>query len=452
VELLLGDAASRAAKYLEALPERRVAPSPSALEGLARFYRPLQDQPLAEADVLEELDTIGSPATVASAGGKYFGFVIGGSLPAALAANILAAAWDQNAVLEIASPVAAALEKVCRSWIADVFGLPTDTEVGFVTSATMANFAGLAAARHALLQAQGWDVEARGLFSAPPITVIVGDEVHVSLLKALSMLGLGRDRVVRVPVDGQGRMIPAQIPQIEGPTVVCLQAGNVNTGAFDPAEEIASKLQGTGAWIHIDGAFGLWAAASPSRRHLARGVEKADSLATDAHKWLNVPYDSGLVIVRDKRHLNAAMSSSAAYLIEGDTRDPHLFVPEMSRRARAIEIWAALRSLGRAGLADLIDRSCEHARHFADALEGAGYQVLNEVVLNQVLVSFGTAEVTRRMIARVQEDGTCWCGGTLWQGKTAMRISVSSWATTDRDVARSLDAILRIAAEGQSPA
>ena len=316
----------------------------------------------------------------------------------------------------------------------------------------MANFAGLAAARHALLQAQGWDVEARGLFGAPPFTVIVGDEVHVSLLKALGMLGLGRGRVVRVPVDGQGRMIPARVPRIEGPTVVCLQAGNVNTGAFDPAEEIASALQGSGAWIHIDGAFGLWAAASSSRQHLARGVEQADSLATDAHKWLNVPYDSGLVLVRDGRHLKAAMSSSAAYLIEGETRDPHLFVPEMSRRARAIEIWAALRSLGRDGLADLIDRSCNQASRFAVALAEAGHAVLNEVVLNQVLVSFGSPEVTRRVIARVQEEGTCWCGGTVWQGKTAMRISLSSWATTDDDVARSIDAILQCAAEAQSTA
>jgi glutamate/tyrosine decarboxylase-like PLP-dependent enzyme len=434
------------------LDERRVSPAPSALEDLGKFAIPLQDQPLDAAEVLAELDAFGSPATVASAGGRYFGFVIGGSLPAALAANILAAAWDQNAGLEISSPVAAALERVCRTWIVGLFGLPPEAEVGFVTSATMANFAGLAAARHALLEAQGWDVETKGLFGGPPITVIVGDEVHVSLLKALSLLGLGRERVVRVPVDGQGRMIPEHIPEIRGPTMVCLQAGNVNTGAFDPAQEIASRLQGTGAWIHVDGAFGLWAAASPSRRHLAGGVERADSLATDAHKWLNVPYDSGLVIVRDKRHLNAAMSSSAAYLIEGERREPHHFVPEMSRRGRGIEIWAALRSLGRVGLADLIDRCCDHARHFAEALEAAGHQVLNEVVLNQVLVSFGTAEVTRRVIARLQEEGTCWCGGTVWQGQTAMRISVSSWATTDRDVARSLDAILSIAAEVKSPA
>jgi len=447
VEELLRDATNRAIKYLGTMRERRVSPAPSAIEGLAGFAKPLQDQPLAPAKVLEELDTLGSPATVASAGGRFFGFVIGGSLPAALAANVLAAAWDQNAVLEVTSPVAAALEKACQAWIADLFGLPPEVEVGFVTGATMANFTGLAAARHALLQGQGWDVEGQGLFGAPPITVIVGDEVHVSLLKALSMLGLGRDRVVKVGVDEQGRIIPEQIPPILGPTIVCLQAGNVNTGAFDPLDEVAARLRGAPAWVHVDGAFGLWAASSPSRRHLLRGLDRADSVATDAHKWLNVPYDSGLVIVRDKRHLNAAMSSSAAYLAESQTRDPHLFVPEMSRRARAIEIWAALRSLGKAGLADLIDRSCEHARHFAQAFRRAGYHVLNDVVINQVLVSFGEPEITRQVIARVQQDGTCWCGGTLWQGKTAMRVSVSSWATTERDVSRSIEAILRIAAD-----
>jgi glutamate/tyrosine decarboxylase-like PLP-dependent enzyme len=449
---ILNDAAQRAARYLQALHTRRVSPAPSALEGLGRFSIPLQDEPMEAAKVLAELDTFGSPATMASAGGRFFGFVTGGSLPAALAANMLAAAWDQNAILEVASPVAAALEKICRRWIVNLFGLPTETEVGFVTDATMANFTGLAAARHALLQSQGWDVEAKGLFGAPPITVIVGDEVHVSVLKALGMLGLGRERVIRVPVDGQGRLIPARLPQIKGPTIVCLQAGNVNTGAFDPVEEVAARLEGSGAWMHVDGAFGLWAAASPSRRALVSGVEKADSLATDAHKWLNVPYDSGLVLVRDKRALNAAMSSSAAYLIKGETRDPHLFVPEMSRRARGVEIWAALRSLGRSGLTDLIDRCCEDAKQFAEGLQKSGYQVLNEVVLNQVLVSFGSGEQTRRVIARIQEDGTCWCGGTVWQGKTAMRISVSSWATTGQDVARSLDAMLRIAAETQSPA
>lgn len=443
------DAAGRAAEYLAAAPEQRVFPTHSSLAGLAAFADELQDQPLSPEDVIDELDTIGSPATVRSAGGRYFGFVTGGSLPAALGANILAAAWDQNGVLEVSSPVASTLEKVCRTWLLDLLHLPSEMEVGFVSGATMANFTGLAAARHALLAAEGWNVESHGLFGAPPLAVVVGEEVHVSLLKALSMLGLGRERVLRVPADGQGRMIAEELPRIGGPTIVCVQAGNVNTGAFDPIDEVAAMLEGTPAWLHVDGAFGLWAAASPSKRHLTQGIARADSLAVDAHKWLNVPYDSGLAFVRERRHLNAAMAASAAYLGEGETRDPHLFVPEMSRRARGVEIWAALRSLGRDGLRDLIDRCCAHAVRFAQGLEEAGYEVLNDVVLNQVLVSFGAPEVTRQVIAGVQEDGTCWAGGTEWQGRTAMRISVSSWATTDEDVDRSLEAILRLAADSQ---
>jgi glutamate/tyrosine decarboxylase-like PLP-dependent enzyme len=325
--------------------------------------------------------------------------------------------------------------------------LPAGTGIGFVSGATMANFTGLAAARHALLEREGWDVEAQGLFGAPPITVVVGDEVHVSLLKALSMLGLGRERVLRVPVDGQGRMRPDALPTLSGPTIVCLQAGNVNTGAFDPAGEIIPIVRQSGVWVHVDGAFGLWAAACPSRAALAAGIQEADSWATDAHKWLNVPYDSGLVFVRDPLHLRAAMSASAAYLIEEGDREPNHYVPEMSRRARGIEIWAALRSLGRSGLAGLVERTCQYAARFADGLSRAGYEVLNEVVLNQAMVSFGDAERTREVIRRVQEDGTCWCGGTVWQGRTAMRISVSSWATTQEDVDRSLEAILRCAAK-----
>ena len=448
VERLLMDAATRAARYLDDVQTRRVAPSAPSVDGLAEFFRPLQEQPIDAAAVQEELDAAGSPATVATAGGRFFGFVIGGSLPAALAANVLAGAWDQNAGLEAASPVAIALEKVCRGWLTAALGLPAEAELGITTGATMANFSGLAAARHALLEAQGWNVEAQGLFGAPPITIIVGDEVHVSVLKALSLLGFGRDRVVRVPVDGQGRMIAEHLPRIDGPTIVCIQAGNVNTGAFDPAQEIITRLRGSGAWVHVDGAFGLWAAASRSRSHLTAGFGLADSWATDAHKWLNVPYDNGLVFVRDRRHLNAAMSSSvAAYLVESETRDPHLTVPEMSRRARGVEVWAALRSLGTEGLAELVDRPCRHAARMADALKDAGYDVLNDVVLNQVLVSFGDPETTRRVIAGIQQDGTCWFGGTLWQGRTAMRISVSSWATTDEDVDKSLEAMLRVARE-----
>lgn len=446
---LLNDVAARASRYLDEVAQRRVFPSPAALQGLQGFSVELQDEPIEAAKVLAELDALGSPATVASTGGRYFGFVTGGALPATLAANMLAGAWDQSAGLELGSPLNAHLEKVCRGWLVSLLDLPAQMEVGFVTGATMANFTGLAAARHAVLSAHGWDVEGQGLFGAPPITVVVGKEVHVSVLKGLGMLGLGRQRVVPVPVDDQGRMIAAVLPPIEGPTIVCAQAGNVNTGAFDPIGEIAARLRGTGAWLHVDGAFGLWAAAAPAKRSLVAGIELADSIATDAHKWLNVPYDSGLVFVRDRGALNAAMSASAAYYIAGESRDPHLFVPEMSRRARAVEVWAALRTLGRRGLAELIERNCEHAARFATELRKDGHEILNDVVLNQVLVAFGAPELTRRVIAAIQQDGTCWCGGTSWQGTIAMRISVSSWATTDADVTQSIEAILRCAREVQ---
>ncbi len=443
---LLEEATRRARRYLAGLEERRVSPAPDALEKLASFNEVLPEEPCDPIEVLTLLDEAGSPATMASAGGRFFGFVVGGSLPAALAANWLAGAWDQNAGIVVLSPIAAKLEEVALRWLLDVLQLPSGCGAGFVTCATQANFSGLAAARHALLARQGWNVEEQGLFGAPPLTVVVGDEVHVSVLKALSMLGLGRERVVRVPVDGQGRMRGDALPPLDENTIVCIQAGNVNTGAFDPAAEIIPQAKAAGAWVHVDGAFGLWAAAAPDRAHLVSGIAAADSWATDAHKWLNVPYDSGIVFVRDAQHLHAAMSVNAAYLVHGDTREPTHYTPDFSRRARGIEVWAALRSLGRRGLADMIERTCCHAARFAAGLSDAGYEVLNKVVLNQVLVSFGDDETTRCVIAAIQEDGTCWCGGTVWQGKTAMRISVSSWATTDEDVERSLDAMIGIAA------
>jgi len=445
MDQLLAEVIKRTKRYLAELPARQVSPAPDAVEGLRRLGVPLQDQPLEPATVLAELDDICSPATVASTGSRYFGFVIGGALPAAAAANMLAGVWDQNAGLEATSPAASFIEEVCRQWLLSLLGLPPGTAVGYVTGATMANFTGLAAARHALLAQQDWDVESRGLFGAPPIKVIVGEEVHVSVLKALSMLGLGRDRVEKVPVDSQGRMRADLLPRITGPAIICLQSGNVNTGAFDPAAAICLKAKESGAWVHVDGAFGLWAAAAPQRSYLVDGVAAADSWATDAHKWLNVPYDSGLVFVRDVRHLAAAMSTHAAYLIEGERREPCQYVPELSRRARGIEIWAALRSLGRTGLGDLIERCCEFASRFADGLQNGGHQVINDVILNQVLVKFGNEERTRRIIKRIQADGTCWCGETQWQGHVAMRISVSSWATTGDDIEKSLKAILRIA-------
>ena len=345
------------------------------------------------------------------------------------------------------SPINAKLEETALRWLIDLLGLPATTGGGFVTGATMANFTGLAAARHALLQRQGWDVEAQGLFGAPPLTVVVGDKVHVSLLKALSLLGLGRERVIRVAVDSQGCMRPDALPALDATTILCTQVGNVNTGASDPVQAITALAHEAGAWVHVDGAFGLWAAVAPARAHLVAGVGAADSWATDAHKWLNVPYDSGLVFCREPKYLHGAMSVNAAYLIQAGGREPYHYTPEMSRRTRGVEIWAALRSLGRTGLADLIERNCQSASRFAEGLQAAGYEILNDVVLNQVMVSFGDDAITRRVIASVQQEGTCWAGGTTWHGRAAMRISVSSWATTAADVEQSLAAIVRIARE-----
>jgi glutamate/tyrosine decarboxylase-like PLP-dependent enzyme len=451
MEELLSDAAQRAARYLRGLADREVAPTPDTVERLERLNIPLQSEPLPPELVLAELDDIASPATVASASGRYFGFVIGGSLPAALGANWLAGAWDQNAALRVMSPAAARLEDIAAQWLLGLLGLPNNAGVGFVTGATMANFTGLAAARSAVLARLGWDVENDGLFGAPPINVIVGDEVHVSLLKALAMLGLGRSRVTRVPVDGQGRMRPDALPEIRAPAIVCLQAGNVNTGAFDPAQAICQAAHAAGAWVHVDGAFGLWALASPKLAHLAAGIPQADSWATDAHKWLNVPYDSGLAIVRHPAPHRAAMSLRASYLQRGadEERVGMDWVPESSRRSRVIPLYALIRTLGAEGVKDLIGRTCRLARHMAALLAAAsGVRVLNEVVLNQVLVVFDgapdgdAAALTRDVIARVQAEGTCWAGGASWQGHEAMRISVSNWSTTDADIERSATAIL----------
>ena len=445
---LLSDAALRSARYLEQLNDRKVVPSAESIPRLRELEGPLPEASTDPSEVLALLDDIGSPATVATAGGRYFGFVIGGSLPASLAANWLAAAWDQNAAMQVMSPIAARLEEVVRAWTLDLLDLPATSGMGFVTCTTMANFSGLAAARSALLQRQGWNVEEQGTFGAPPFRVIVGDEVHVSVLKALNMLGLGRSRVERVPVDDQGRMRADSLPPLDAHTLICLQAGNVNTGAFDPAKEICNRARNAGAWVHVDGAFGLWAALSPQYAPLLSGVNLADSWAIDCHKWLNVPYDSGLVVVRDPAHLRRAMSAgNAAYLTQGAGREPWQFTPDSSRRARGVELWAAMRSLGRTGLREMIERNCRQARRFAEGLRAAGFTILNDVVLNQVLVSFGTPDQTNRVIAALQADGTCWCAGTIWQGHTAMRISVSSWATTDDDVERTLEAIIRIATE-----
>ena len=442
---LLATTAALAAEYLGSLAARPVAPTAEAVARLRELDEPLPDDGADPLTIVGRLHEIASPATIASAGPRYFGFVTGGSLPAALAANWLAGAWDQNGAFTAMSPAATALETVAMRWMIDVLRLPSGCGAAFVTGATMANLCGLAAARHMLLERAGWNVEADGLFGAPPITVVVGDEVHVSLLKALSILGFGAKRVTRVPIDDQGRIRADALPRLDESTICCIQAGNVNTGAFDPAPEIVAAAHDAGAWVHVDGAFGLWAAAAPARAHLLTGFADADSWAMDAHKWLNVPYDSGVAFCRDPKHLHGAMAMNAPYLVEGAGREPAHYTPEFSRRARGVEIWAALASLGRSGLADLIESNCHLAKRFADGLRAAGFEVLNDVVLNQVLVSFGDDATTRSVIDAVQREGTSWCGGTVWHGHAAMRISVSSWATTVADVDRSLDAMIRLA-------
>ena len=458
-EQALETAAAHATRFLRGLPERPVAASAGVEELRARLGGPLPDGPSDPAEVVAQLSELADDGLVASAGPRYFGFVVGGSLPAALAADWLAAAWDQNAGLFVLGPAAATVEDVAAGWLTGLLGLPATATCGFVTGGLGANFAGLAAARNHVLARAGWDVERDGLIGAPPVEVVVGAERHVTIDVALRYLGLGSGRLRVVPADDQGRMDAAALPEVlaavEGPTIVCAQAGNVNSGAFDPLPAICAAGHDHGAWVHVDGAFGLWAGASPALRHLVAGVDRADSVATDAHKWLNVPYDSGLVFVAHPQAHLAAFAKVASYLTpaQGGERDPDGFVPEASRRARGFPVWAALRSLGRSGVAELVERCCGHARRFADALAAAdGVEVLNEVVLNQVLVRFPDpggdhGGRTREVIRRVQAGGTLWLGGTTWHGMAAMRISVSNWSTTDADVDRSVTAILQATEE-----
>jgi glutamate/tyrosine decarboxylase-like PLP-dependent enzyme len=442
---VLAKAAQRSEAYVREIGSRRVAPSAEAVRAVDQLCVPLPDDGLPPGAIVDLLDRLAGPATVAATGGRYFGFVNGGVLPAALAADWMVSAWGQNVALRVMSPAAAALEDIVLNWVKDLLGLPGSCAGALVSGATMANVTGLAAARHALSERAGWDVENDGLFGAPSLQVIVGEEVHVSLIKALGILGLGRRRLTRVPVDGHGRMRSDKLPPLDNRTIVCIQAGNVNTGAFDPAREICLRARDAQAWVHVDGAFGLWAATSPRYRHLTDGFGEADSWSTDAHKWPNAGYDCGIALVRNARALRSAMSIASSYFTPGELREPSHYGPERSRRARVVPLWAALRSLGRRGLAALIERTCGHAQTFSQRLRDLGYEVLNDVVINQVLVSFGSPEVTRRVIEQVQEDGSCWCGVTEWQGRTAMRISVSSWATTREDVEIAIQAIHRIA-------
>jgi len=452
---VLDRARDLARRYLDGVASRHVGgtTTPEALR--AALGGPL---PMGEQDpvhVLEQMASAADPGIVATVGPRYFGFVTGGAMPVAVAADWLASAWDQNGALYVMSPAVAVLEDIVAGWILTILGLPRRSSVGFVTGCHMANFTCLAAARHEVLRRAGWDVEANGLQRAPRVTVCVGDEVHVSAVGALRMLGFGTGELVRIPVDGQGRMrtdpLAAALASAAGPIIVCAQAGNVNTGASDPLADIVDIAHARHAWVHVDGAFGLWAAAVPELSGQVSGLGRADSWATDAHKWLNVPYDSGLAIVADPAPHRAAMGLRASYLQRGEDeeRSGMDWVPESSRRARVLPLYALLRSIGGNGIADLVRRTSVLARRMADRLAAEpGVRILNDVVLNQVLVQFaGTRgydadETTREVIVRVQSDGTCWAGGAVWQGRQAMRISVSNWSTTEADIDRSADAIV----------
>ncbi len=457
---LLEQTAGVAADYLDAIPERPVGWSAGVEELRARLGGPLPEVPTDPREVITDLAAAAEPGLVASPGGRYFGFVIGGAAPAALAADWLTSAWDQNAGLYVCGPSAAVTEEVAGAWTAELLGLPAGVSFGFVTGCQMAHVTALAAARHSVFARVGWDVNERGLIGAPAIRVVVGAERHATVDRALRLLGIGASGITAVPADAQGRMLPGALRDAlehsDGPIIVCAQAGNVNTGSVDPLEEIADIAQAADAWLHLDGAFGLWAAASPALRHLVAGAERADSWATDAHKWLNVPYDSGIAFCAHPEAQRAAMSIRAGYLIHADPdgpRDELDWNPEFSRRARGFPVYAAIRSLGRSGVAELVERCCAHARRFGEALGAvANVEVLNDVVLNQVLVRFlddaGRHDArTRAVVQAVQTDGTCWLSGTTWHGIGAMRISVSNWATSSDDVEQSIEAILRAASD-----
>jgi glutamate/tyrosine decarboxylase-like PLP-dependent enzyme len=452
---LLRDTAERAIRHLEGLQDRPVHAEATLEELRKAFAVPLPDDPVDPAVVVAELADAAADGVVGTMSPRYFGFVIGGSHPAALAADWLVSAWDQNAGLYVGGPAVGVMEEVAAAWLTDLLGLPTTASVGFVTGCQMAHFTALAAARHHVLEQAGWDVEERGLNGAPPVRIVAGAHRHVTVDRAVRYLGFGTANIEVVASDGASRMDVADLARTlaarpAGPTIVCAQVGEVNTGSIDPVGEISRLAHDHGAWVHVDGAFGLWAAAAPSLRPLVAGLDAPDSWATDAHKWLNVPYDSGLAFCAHPDAHRAAMSTSAAYLErdEGGPREQLDWNPEFSRRARGVAVYAALRSLGRSGVADLVERSCDLARRFAERLRAEpGVAVLNDVVLNQVLVAFDGDVPTDEVVRRVQLDGTCWLSGTTWEGRPAMRISVCNWQTTPADVDRSVAAILRAATE-----
>jgi glutamate/tyrosine decarboxylase-like PLP-dependent enzyme len=430
-----------AQNYVAGIRNKRVFPSSAELNALSHFDESLPEQGCEAKSVIEKLNRYGAPATVSTTGGRYFGLVVGGSTPASMGASILNAAWDQVAILENAAPTAIHLERLAAHWILELMGLPTNSSVGFTTGSSLANLVGLAAARNAQYKKLGINIDQCGLSGAPPLKVILSEQAHVTAHKALKLLGFGKDQFVQLPCDNQGRILASEIPDVGADAIVCLQAGNVNSGASDSFSDLIPKAKNEGAWVHVDGAFGLWATVSPEKSHLVKGVQLADSWAVDAHKWLNTPYDCGISICRNPESVHEVMTTIAPYLSSNNIVPPKDMVPEFSRRARGVEVWAAIKEMGREGITDLINRCCKHAEHLAAGLKGMGYEILNDVALNQVVATIGTADDIQAITSLVQNEGECWFGTTFWQGKHAFRLSVSSWATTESDIDRTLDAI-----------
>ncbi len=428
--------------YMKTVLHRSVFPEQAAIEGLKVFRVKLPESPTNPHDILTKLHLFGSPATVAQTGGRYFGFVNGGIIPTALAAKWLVDAWDQNAGLYVISPVASVLEEVCEGWLVDLLGLPPNTAAGFVSGTSTASLCGLTAGRDYLLRRLGWDVNSQGLFGAPEIRVVLGAGAHSTVYKALSILGLGKDRLIKVPTDDQGRIRADALPEMDNKTLLILQAGNVNSGGFDPFSEICPKARTAGGWIHVDGAFGLWAASSPQLNYLTAGIDLADSWSVDAHKTLNAPYDSGIILCRHRDALTQALHMTGSYIVYSENRDGMLYTADMSRRARGVELWAALMALGRTGVAGLVEDLHQKAQYFAARLQEEGFHIRNEVCFNQVLVSCGNPELTKKTLENIQTSGECWCGGGRWQEEEVIRISVCSYRTSLKDIDRTVKAFV----------
>lgn len=440
---MLEKAKEYAFEYMNGVTDREVFPKPDSLEGLSVFREELGDQGENPYELLERLHKNGSPATLAQTGGRYFGFVNGGIIPAALAAKWLTDSWDQNAGLYVMSPITSTLEDVCEKWLVDLFGFPKGTAVGFVSGSSTATICGLTAGRNHLLNKLGYDVGKKGLFGAPELRVVLGEGAHSTVYKALSILGLGSERVITVPMDEQGRIREELVPELDNHTLLILQAGNVNSGAFDPFEKLCQRAREAGAWVHVDGAFGLWAAASREFCQQTKGLELADSWSVDAHKTLNAPYDNGIVLCRDRKALTSALHMTGAYIIESPQRDGMFYTLDMSRRARAVEIWAVLKSLGKTGVAELVEELHQKAVYFKAELEKRGFKIHNEIVFNQVLVSHEDSETTEALLKHIQASGVCWLGGGKWEGRSVIRISVCSYRTTYEDIDLSVEAFVK---------